>query len=490
MPGFNLVRNAKVLFTNNTNASTGAVTLTGHTATTTYELQVLNGFSFSQNTETQNITVSEAGLDPARGQRTFNTALAPVEFSFSTYIRPKLSGTVSADEKQLWNALFSDVAIDTTGTSLTVSAIARTGTTSTTQFTFTSANLSSYKVGEVITIKGVTDTANPTHWNAAAKIVSSTPAAAADGTLSSTATVLTVAYLQAPGGTGNPTTTTGTIVLYKGAVTQQTAGTAHMLVHSGRSNKNSLVKFGLIVVLDDQTYIIDNCALNQASIDFGLDGIAQVSWSGYGTAMRGLGQTTMTTGTFGGAAGVTGSYQTATTDANFITNKLSTVTLSSTLGGLGTGATAYTLALTGGNLTINNNINYVTPEILGVVNQPIGYFTGTRAISGNVTAYLKTGTTNTGGLLSTMLAAATTNSETKYSLGLQVGGSANSTRVDIAIPGCMLQIPSVETQDVMSTTINFTAQGYDGSNSVAASMASANYDLESTNDFVMRYYSA
>lgn len=487
MPGFNLVRNAKLLYTSK--LTNGVVDLTSHTAGTTKEILVMNGFSFSQNTETQNVTVSEAGLDPARGQRTFNTALAPVDFSFTTYVRPDFGSVVTADESVLWNALLSDVAIDSTGVSTTVSAIARTGTSNSVQFTCSSANLSTFKVGEVITIQGVTDTANPTHWNAPAKVVSSTPAADASGNLSATATVYTVEYLLAPGGTGNPTTTTGTIKLFKGAVTTQTAGSNHLLVHSGRSNKNSLVAFGLIIVIDDVTYIIDNCSLNQASVDFGLDGIAQIAWTGQGTNLRIKGATTLNAGTATTATdGIAGSYTVANSFADFITNKLTTATLKSTLRGLGTGATTYTIAITGGNLTINNNINYVTPEVLGIINKPIGYFTGTRAISGNITAYLKAGAGKTGGLLSDLLAS--NSSETKFAMGLQIGGSTSPIRVDIDMPGIMLQIPSIETADVVSTTINFTAGGFTSDTSLAADVLNDGYDLEATNDLTVRYYAA
>lgn len=487
MAGFNLVRNAKVLFTTNVNAATKVVTEGTLTAAKTQELQVMNGFSFSQNTETQNITVSEAGLDPARGQRTFNTALAPVDFSFTTYIRPKLNGSVTAEEKVLWNALLSDSEIDATGVTLTtVSGIVRTGTTNAAAFTFAASNLSALKVGEVITFSGIVDTANPTNWNAAAKIVSATPAAAADGSLSATTTILNVEYLQAPLGTGNPSGL-GTVKVFKGAVTSQSG---YLLAHSGRSNKNQLTAFGIVVSIDSTTYVIDNCSLNQASVEFGLDGIAQVAWTGQGTKLRQLAAATLTAGTATG--GVAGSYTAADTTANFITNKLTTATLFSNLRGIS--GTEYSIAITGGNLTINNNISYVTPEILGTVNAPIGYFTGTRAISGNVTAYLKTGLSGdgkaqTGGLLTDMLAASSTATETKYSLGLAIGGKSNAIRVEIDLPGIMLQIPSIETSDVVSTTINFTAEGFTSATSASAGGTSA-YDLEATNDLTLRYYSA
>ncbi len=101
MPGFNLVRNARAFFTTNLNATSKVVQATGFTAANAFELQILNGFSYSQNNETQTITVNEAGTTVSRGQRTFNTALSPVEFSFSTYVRPSGTTTIAAEEKVL-----------------------------------------------------------------------------------------------------------------------------------------------------------------------------------------------------------------------------------------------------------------------------------------------------------------------------------------------------------------------------------------------------
>ena len=107
----NLVRNSKVFFTTNVNASTGVINPASTTAfsnTNTFEIQVLDGFTFSQNANNETVTLNEAGLTPVRGQRSFNTSLAPVDFSFSTYIRPRLNGSVvTAEESVLWNALFS-----------------------------------------------------------------------------------------------------------------------------------------------------------------------------------------------------------------------------------------------------------------------------------------------------------------------------------------------------------------------------------------------
>ena len=69
----------------------------------TFEVPVLDGYSFSQDVETQNITLSEAGCTPARGQKIFNTALNVVEVEFPTYVKPYDDGTgTNCVEQLLW----------------------------------------------------------------------------------------------------------------------------------------------------------------------------------------------------------------------------------------------------------------------------------------------------------------------------------------------------------------------------------------------------
>lgn len=92
---FNLIRNSRMFFTTNVDPNTGVVASSGFTNSNTYEIQVLDGFSFSQSTANDTVTLKEAGSAPVRGQRSFNTALQPVDFSFSTYVRPADSSTTS-----------------------------------------------------------------------------------------------------------------------------------------------------------------------------------------------------------------------------------------------------------------------------------------------------------------------------------------------------------------------------------------------------------
>ena len=120
----NLIRNAKVFFTAVDSVTGKIVAATARTAANTFELQPLDGMSFSQNTTLDTVTLSESGSTPSRGQRSFATSLDPVDWSFSTYIRPKMTegGTVSAgldigdfvrcEEACLWNAMFSATAVD------------------------------------------------------------------------------------------------------------------------------------------------------------------------------------------------------------------------------------------------------------------------------------------------------------------------------------------------------------------------------------------
>lgn len=486
MATFNLLRNSRVFFTTNVAAGTGVVASTGFTTANSQELQVLDGFSFSQASNADNVSISEAGAAPVRGQRSFNTSLANVEFSFSTYVRPRLSTTVKAEESHLWNALLSSTPISgaiasSATTFTTVTVVAGVVTLVGTGFT------AGLPVGTVLVVKGVTGI-GASQFNTAIKL-----------TAVSTATTISATYLTAPTAaavlgswtsavTFNTTAWNENIAVAADIVSTPGYPTAYSRVTTALSNKNQLLAFGMVMTVDGVTYAIDNCAMDQAVIDFGLDGIATIAWTGKGTILRQL----ATNITYSSATdpvmtgGVTGTITGKVTTANYITNKLSTVTLIKNIGGIGVGNTAYTLALTGGSLTIANNITYVTPANLGVVNVPIGYYTGTRAISGSLTAYLRTGTLNTAGLLSDLLTASTTAAgvEPKFRLQVEVGGASNGTRVEFETAGAALNIPTIDAQAVMSTTINFTAQSSDSVQS-----ATAGYDIENTNDLEIRYFS-
>jgi hypothetical protein len=490
---YNLSRNSRVFVTTNLNTATGAVKTTGFTTTNCWEIQVLDGFSFSQGTNNTNVQINEAGTTPIRGSRAFNTALNPVEISFSTYIRPKNNtATVGAEEKVLWNALLGYVGIEgtTDGVPNTVTATTLGGTPATTlvrsttsspTFTLSGSGMTALTANSIYTMRGLTGTA-AAPYNAPFKVTSSTSSS------------LVGTYLTAPPASAAVTvanvTVSSAVKFTQSAWNDQSTATGITtpfgLITSAHSNRNQLQPIGFIFNVDNAWYTIDNCAIDSAQIDFGLDAISMVAWSAKGTLLNNIASAvTLSGNTLTG--GLAGNFTTKVTDAAYITNKLSTVQLKSTLGGVGTGAATYTIALTGGSIQIANNINYVTPNNIGTVNTPIGYFTGARAVSGTINAYLRTGTGQAADLLANMLTNISTAAETKYWLQVEVGGSSNGTRVELEMPGAVIGVPSVDIADVVSTAITFSGQG---TASDLIGVTGAAYDIENTNDITLRYYAA
>lgn len=479
----NLSRNTKVYFTTNVDANTGIFTDSSSSVASTsmYEIQVLDGYSFTQNTESQQITVSEAGVAPIRGSRSFNTALAPVDFSFTTYLRPfkqSASTAVTAAERVLWNALLGNKVIQPT-TVNTVNGILRASNTDGVVQITLSAGLS-VDAGDVINLVSTT-TAAPggvtatNSWAQPYRVLSA-----------STGTIVSAEALIAPPtgfGTGSPAVSAGNFNAITGqwATGPATSGNVFSYTSTQGSQKHQLQRAAMIFVVDNAIYCIDNIALSQATVDFGIDQLATIAWTGQGTRLRQLSTITSTL--------LSASATSATSTAAFIANKLSTLRLNGRVGGADNTATAtsYTVAITGGSITINNNLTYLTPANLGVVNQPVTYFTGTRDVSGSLTAYLKTGSddaNSTGQLLTDLLALSASDTEPKYRAVLELGGGSNATRVDFDMPGTMLQIPTVEVQDVVSTTINFRAQPFD------PVLGNNTFQINRSNELWVRYYSA
>jgi hypothetical protein len=85
-----------------------------------------------------------------------------------------------------------------------------------------------------------------------------------------------------------------------------------------------------------------------------------------------------------------------------------------------------------------------------------------------------------------MLAAASSSVEPMAAVTIAVGGSSNGNRVELVMPAVTFSVPTVDVQQVVSTAINFTAQGY-----LPSATANANtFDLTETNDLTVRYYAA
>jgi len=396
-----------------------------------YKLPVLDGFSFSQATNATEVTLNEmtnANGVSRRARQMFTDSYAPAEWSFQTYIRPFKSGgggsgehaavTHHMVEEALWNALAGSKGIGAS----------------------TSGNLG--------------------------------PAFSSDGT------------------------------------------DAHIAFTN--SNRAALDTFDLFFELgtgkaNPTIYKIEGCVVNEVSIDFDIDGIATANWSGFGKIIEDVAAMTTATIVEGTAAADTNNYirnrltdLTITNDVTTATGSTSSTSATVTLTAAnslikagqvikGTGVTAgttvisidgatlvmsttaslssvvltfsnagmtdtYSLTLTGGNVTISNNMTFLTPDTLGSVNQPLGHVTGTRSVTGNFTCYLNTPSSGASSAdLFEDIIEATTVITNSFDLAFIVGGTGSTPRMEINMNNCHLEVPTHSIDDIISLETTFHA---------------------------------
>ena len=398
--------------------------------TSIWEVPVLDGFSFSQATNASEVTLSEmsgTGGSSRRGRRMFTDSFAPAEWSFSTYMRPFTS----------------------TGTG--------TGAAS-----GTDGNHHAVEEVPWALIAG------PAHYQGNA-------------------------FKDAAGGTEYVAHTTTSADIDFAQSNKSTLGTANIYFAMGGDNDTKTV------------YKIADCVVNEASADFDIDGIATVNWSGMGSIISDEGTSVPTANVYEGINATN----------NFIRNRLTTLTAIrdgefNTAATIGAGAAnqpvegrrykittlgstptnwatigadsspavgeiftandqtatgdgtaqqenQYGLVLTGGNVTITNNMTFLTPETLGSVNQPIGHVTGSRSVSGSFTCYLNNDTDSSAELFEDLVGATTTVTN-NHTLKFDIGGTTpNLPRVQMSMASCHLELPSHSIDDVISLETAFHA---------------------------------
>lgn len=260
---------------------------------------------------------------------------------------------------------------------------------------------------------------------------------------------------------GSPTPSSGVTTWAMGA----TRNTTSLTWSFANSNSVTLGKLDIYLVLGankvtgrDYTitdggsttiYKITDAVVNEAGINFDIDGISMISWSGMGSNLTELGY-------FYGTLAVSNG---STSTNNFIRNRLTALTAVSSST---TGSVTYAITLTGGSITITNNITYLTPEIMGIVNRPIGHVTGTRSVTGTFTAYLDELSNSTADLFQNLAEKYNTVVQNVFALDFYVGGFTNTDVV--TAPGIQftfdqahLEVPKVNFDDVISTEVNFHA---------------------------------
>ena len=360
-----------------------------------WEIPLLDGFSFSQSTNTSEVTLNEfenSSEISRRGRRMFNDSFAPAEWSFSTYARPFKSGGSPGDgTKGKWDYSAS-TSMHAVEEALWAAMVAKNIT-----------------LGTVGDIAGDDNSA----W-------SDTTA------MSNNATRLQVSF--------------------------------------ANSNKAALTEFNLYFILgsgavssssDHTVYKLSNCAVNEASIDFDIEGITTIAWSGFGKQLEEVAVTTIEGGTTGEVLHADKLINEGTGGAvvkNFIRNRLTALTIAEV------GGTTYPITITGGNITFSNNITYLTPETLGKVNLPLAHVAGTRNISGSLTCYLNSSSNSSADLFETLLERTTGTSAitNEFDLKIEIGGSA-APNLTIDLDHCHLELPTHSIEDIISTEITFHA---------------------------------
>lgn len=404
MTSLNLQRNSEVFFSTVDLINGGAVT--SITPSNTWKLEVLAGFAASSSSATQDITSMESGTNPDRSQQRFNTAINPVDWNCQVYLRPTgvITGATSG------------------GTSA--------GTTAT---------------------GNVRPVADWFMWQA---LVSNTKAT--DGTAE-----------QSVWETGGKLRTTNVA-----------AGVGS---HATRSNFSTAAEYHMYFKLDNVIYQVSNATVNQATVDAGIEEIATATWTGFGTTMKELTGTPRdnAVSVFGGVlnsgSAVLANANVVTTDAaasyhpfnqanvagsvgtnSFIKNRLSAIEFHHTPSAGGTDV-KYTFPVTALSFDYNNNITYLTPEELANLNEPIGQFTGTRAVTGSATMYLRAGDNESAQFLRNISEDSRTNSAQTSNANLIIGGST-APYVAFQLDAVQFEFPQLAVEDVISMSVNFVAQ--------------------------------
>jgi len=380
-----------------------------------YEIPALEGLSFSQAVNNATITLNEASPDGStqrRGSAAFAESLAPAEWSFQTYLRPTVednSGTYANGDRDDGN-----------------------------------------KHGAIEEIL----------WAALA------------GDLGT-------ATFPAEGSNKD--------------LTGWTFGTTNATLDFASSNKVQLAKLDMFFALsgmgtasdDNQNviYHLDEAVVNEVSIDFDIDGIATCTWSGFAKKIAEVNAGARPDGSTAGyfqnisannvitatPNGDTVTAQNAST-SNFIQNRLSEVVLATNNTNTDPNTNyldEYKVTLTGGSITISNNISYVTPSMMQTVNQPLGHVVGSRTVSGNLTCYADSTAGRSIDLYEDLQEASVFDATNMFDLRIYLGGKAsaflpNGPGALFFLPAAHIDIPTHNVEDVISFDIAFTGLASNG----------------------------
>jgi hypothetical protein len=255
--------------------------------------------------------------------------------------------------------------------------------------------------------------------------------------------------------------------------------------HATKSNFSTATENHLYFKLDNVIYQVSNATVNQATVDAGIEEIATTTWTGNGTTLRELtgNPRNVAVSCFGGVLN-NGSTITANSSAtklshtatqmgayhpynqmnvagtvgtnSFIKNRLSQIEFHHKASA-GASDEKFTFPVTALTFDYNNNNTYLTPEEISALNEPIGQFTGSRAVTGSATMYLRAGELESSGFLRNILNDSRTNSAQTSNANLIIGG-ATAPYVAFQLDACQFEFPQLATEDIISMSVNFVGQ--------------------------------
>ena len=183
------------------------------------------------------------------------------------------------------------------------------------------------------------------------------------------------------------------------------------------------------------TYKLTEAVLQSASISLNLEGLPIVTWTG---TARTLGADTAPV-TFTDHKG----------SIPEVIGKLTTISFSRNPAA----AKVYTLALTDFELSIENNVQWVSRTRLGTISVPEAHYLGNRSLEGSMTMYLKTGTSQI--LLDDLLADLVGNTEYTYDAFISLGGATNFVTLDM--PNLIINAPQTNIDEAVTLSVPFRA---------------------------------
>lgn len=222
---------------------------------------------------------------------------------------------------------------------------------------------------------------------------------------------------------------------------------ANFMVNFKDNAYHELAMLHIYILTDKVWSYIDSCQINQAEVNVDIEDIGRVTWSGNGNQLIPLDRQPFDPDEIG-----IDDETYMTLQSSYIKNKLTILKIKD----MDTHK-SYDIPITGGTFTINNNITYLTPNVMSRVNIPIGSFTGAFELTGSLTAYLNDKSLGSMELYKDLVK--TLKVVNRFEIALILGGEYTEGRPAAVLVAkqAHVNIPTIETDDVLGTSVEFKA---------------------------------